>query len=469
MKKITFSGPAGKKDPRGAKPAGKAKETTSAPVVSNKQTGAKPEKKNLQSKGSAKSAPAGGKKQLSSQSILIAVFIGVVVLAGGYFAMNMLNNSGTQPMPQVPGANVPGQATSTVTVPGAGAVAKPPIPGAPSAKVPTPPPPAAVAPKKSAVTPPAPAVPKPVVAKKPAPAPAAPEKMAAKPAAAAKKKPAEKPAPQKIARKASSPPAPAVPTPVVAKKASHAKKPVSKPAPRPAPAVARPASAPAHHKAAAPKSRNTSRKKAVVVREYPDYQEEHSFSDFESPAPIRAPQTQISISKKNVPGSRLVATLPGTPLYEPSSPTSRKANAASLVNPDDFRIQPKSINAPGTLPAPKTAPATSGKGYSTQRFYDAGALSAEKKPADSNAFGNTKKFYMVLIEESDNLDEVRAAASDLKAYSIIPEVKTVKRHGKNVYWLTVGHYTSESKAFNKAQELRNTGFATSVVSEQVKN
>lgn len=78
-----------------------------------------------------------------------------------------------------------------------------------------------------------------------------------------------------------------------------------------------------------------------------------------------------------------------------------------------------------------------------------------------------KKYYMVLIKESNNVEELRRLASNLKINTPAPEIKATVSFGRPVYWLTVGHYTSEYKAFNKAHEIREKGFPTTIVSENV--
>lgn len=78
-----------------------------------------------------------------------------------------------------------------------------------------------------------------------------------------------------------------------------------------------------------------------------------------------------------------------------------------------------------------------------------------------------KTFYMVLIKESNDVEELRRLASKMKLHNPAPEIKATVSFGRPIYWLTVGHYTSEYKAFNKAHEISERGFPTTIVSEDI--
>lgn len=78
-----------------------------------------------------------------------------------------------------------------------------------------------------------------------------------------------------------------------------------------------------------------------------------------------------------------------------------------------------------------------------------------------------KTYFMVLIKESNDVEELRRLANRLKVNNPAPEIKATVSFGRPIYWLTVGHYTSEYKAFNKAHEISEMGFPTTIVSENV--
>jgi hypothetical protein len=82
-------------------------------------------------------------------------------------------------------------------------------------------------------------------------------------------------------------------------------------------------------------------------------------------------------------------------------------------------------------------------------------------------FATSKKLYMVLIKESTNLEDLRWMRTRMNLPSVTPEIKEMNIWGRPVYWLTVGHYTTPEKAYNKAQEIKGMGYSTSVVSEKV--
>jgi len=94
------------------------------------------------------------------------------------------------------------------------------------------------------------------------------------------------------------------------------------------------------------------------------------------------------------------------------------------------------------------------------------------KPAgvgSQDEFKLEKTFYMVLIKESTDLSELKKIASDLELNHFLdPEIKKTVSFGREVYWLTVGHYTTEYKAFNKAQQLREKGYESTLVTETVR-
>ncbi len=78
-----------------------------------------------------------------------------------------------------------------------------------------------------------------------------------------------------------------------------------------------------------------------------------------------------------------------------------------------------------------------------------------------------KKFYMVLVKQSQDPEELRQIGRKMGLDSLSPEIKETTQNGQPTYWLTVGHYTSPDKASNKASELRSLGYKTTVVSEKV--
>lgn len=88
---------------------------------------------------------------------------------------------------------------------------------------------------------------------------------------------------------------------------------------------------------------------------------------------------------------------------------------------------------------------------------------ADKDPQ----FKLSETLYMVLVMESENIQDLRRIADALDLDSPKPEIKKTVSFGRDVYWLTVGHYTTESKAYNKAQEIREKGYPTTIVSEKV--
>ncbi len=82
-------------------------------------------------------------------------------------------------------------------------------------------------------------------------------------------------------------------------------------------------------------------------------------------------------------------------------------------------------------------------------------------------FASVKKLYMVLIKESADPEELRDYGRRMPYTTPPPEIKQTMSHGRQVYWLTVGHYTTADKAYNKAQELKSMGVETTVVSEKI--
>jgi len=88
----------------------------------------------------------------------------------------------------------------------------------------------------------------------------------------------------------------------------------------------------------------------------------------------------------------------------------------------------------------------------------------QKKALDDLAASKT--FYSVLIRESSDVEELRALGRRINLGTVSPEIKQTVSHGRNVYWLTVGHYTTSGKAHNKAEELKSLGFQATVISEK---
>ncbi|MFH1538527.1 MAG: hypothetical protein ABIH66_06185 [bacterium] len=76
-------------------------------------------------------------------------------------------------------------------------------------------------------------------------------------------------------------------------------------------------------------------------------------------------------------------------------------------------------------------------------------------------------FYMVLVEEADSKEELRKIAKSLELTMVAPEIREKSYGDSDVYWLTVGHYTRESDAYNMAQVIRRMGYIAEVVSEKV--
>ena len=93
-------------------------------------------------------------------------------------------------------------------------------------------------------------------------------------------------------------------------------------------------------------------------------------------------------------------------------------------------------------------------------------MGKENSPAEAD-FSRSKVLYMVLVQESLTPEPLREVARKLEVMTLAPEIKKTISHGRQIYWLTVGHYTSKTAAANKAQEIRNMGFPTTVVSEKV--
>ncbi|MFA6447952.1 MAG: hypothetical protein WCX65_00650 [bacterium] len=93
-------------------------------------------------------------------------------------------------------------------------------------------------------------------------------------------------------------------------------------------------------------------------------------------------------------------------------------------------------------------------------------LKQEKEKA-MDEFSSVKMLYMVLVKEADNPEELKSIGRRMPSVTPSPEIKQTESHGRQVYWLTVGHYTTADKAYNKAQELKSMGVDTTVVSEKI--
>ena len=76
-------------------------------------------------------------------------------------------------------------------------------------------------------------------------------------------------------------------------------------------------------------------------------------------------------------------------------------------------------------------------------------------------------FYFVLVYRSTDKSELINTAHNLNLDTLDPEILT-KYDGDHIfYWLTVGHYTSENKAYNMMQFIRSKGYAAEIMSEKV--
>lgn len=96
-----------------------------------------------------------------------------------------------------------------------------------------------------------------------------------------------------------------------------------------------------------------------------------------------------------------------------------------------------------------------------------GYLPPEPDSPVDEEFRRQTIFYLVLVEESDSREELRQIAKSLELTTVAPEIREKSYGDRDVYWLTVGHYTRESDAYNMAQVIRRMGYIAEVVTEKV--
>jgi hypothetical protein len=162
------------------------------------------------------------------------------------------------------------------------------------------------------------------------------------------------------------------------------------------------------------------------------------------------------------------------------SATSRKRTEASIVS---FRkvtpaatVQISSLpngSRLGRQPSLKDVdnfydwPGGKSAGHNKDIFDSQPSLLKQEHEKTMDEFSSSKKLYMVLVKEAGDVNELKDMGRKLPSISPPPEIKQTESHGRQVYWLTVGHYTTADKAYNKAQELKSLGVETTVVSEKI--
>ncbi len=353
--------------------------------------------------------------------ILVVVFIGVVVsMVFNYLnsrtpdlAVNDLRNqvlTAKKNMPPAgPAAPQPGQPSGTLMDKQPG---KPIPPAAPSAEeLPK------LQDKQARKIPP-------VVPNKqtvlPKPAPAAkkqPAKNAAQPPALVKIKPEAQKQPATVKSPKRAPAAAAKPAP--SKKESTAGKQAAK-------------------VAAAPKSASYSSKPKAVSRSYQQTAREYSYTPR---------QTASKYKKANKTTTVQIAALP-----------------AGARNIGGLGSEYSGRRAGDTL---FDWPGGQSAGNSKDLFDTDLKVRRQEREKMMDEFSSVKTLYMVLIKESENPDELRSMGRKLPYITPQPEIKQTYSHGRQVYWLTLGHYTTAEKAYNKATELKAAGVDTTVVSEKI--
>jgi hypothetical protein len=160
---------------------------------------------------------------------------------------------------------------------------------------------------------------------------------------------------------------------------------------------------------------------------------------------------------------------------KPAVTVNRTAPAAATIQISSLpvvRNRGKSkLGNPPPLPAASDDfynwPGGSSKGHNKDLFDSQPSQLKQEHEKAMDEFASVKKLYMVLVKESNDPEELRSIGRKMPGITPPPEIKQTESHGRQIYWLTVGHYTTADKAYNKAQELKAMGVETTVVSEKI--
>lgn len=238
----------------------------------------------------------------------------------------------------------------------------------------------------------------------------------------------------------------AQPAPVAKKPAART---AAKPATAPKPATEKKPAAPARRTATAKPATAPKRTVATAPAQARRY--------VPQPAPTQKKTAKKAAAKPSDKQSRRAA---GT-----NVDIKRRGDSFGLYSPGEFQRQGKSGGSTGDdfyyWPGGQDA------GSNKSLFDSMPAMQDREKEKMLDDFTITKKLYMVLIKESESIEELRAMGRNIRLAYLSPEIKQTMSHGRRVYWLTVGHYTTAEKAYNKEQEIRALGFDTTVVSEKI--
>ncbi|HOY63262.1 MAG: hypothetical protein BWY28_02398 [bacterium ADurb.Bin236] len=195
------------------------------------------------------------------------------------------------------------------------------------------------------------------------------------------------------------------------------------------------------------------------------------------PKPARRQQPSAAPAKR----AAQAATAPAPAPKAAAKPVSSPAPAKPAVKPVAAKVQSspaKRTTRPATVQIARVPSASSADsslfdwpggqsaGSSKSLFDPAPRVAGTEQKKALDDLAASKTFYSVLIRESSDVEELRALGRRINLGTVSPEIKQTVSHGRNVYWLTVGHYTTSGKAHNKAEELKSLGFQATVISEK---
>lgn len=378
-------------------------------------------------------APKAAAGDSSKSKVILLIILGIVVIgAGGIFVYNSFSNK----PPEFP---MQANASRRVFL-DAGTAARPGLPQPPSGQPVTGAPAAQPAGAEKNTIPP-------IVQKQTTPAasqPATAQAAPAKPATAAQQPPAKQKAPEAAAKKPAAQKQPA------AKAAKFAAKKQA------APAVS------------APKTRAVPKPAAKPVAVSP-----------KTTTPAASAKKPV-YRQKSHPAVTARRQQPKSGYAAPSGKSYRKVQAPATVQ---IVALPRGGYAGGTAHARGTVkenftrtadvlydwPGGQSKGKSKNLFQEQPESEVVRQEREKmmDEFASVEKLYMVLIKESADPEELRDYGRLMPHTTPPLEIKQTTSHGRQVYWLTVGHYTTVDKAYNKSQELKSMGVETTVVSEKI--
>ncbi len=203
------------------------------------------------------------------------------------------------------------------------------------------------------------------------------------------------------------------------------------------------------------------------------------------PVPVAKTQSKPAQRQQSsaAPAKRAAqaATAPAPAPKAAAKPVSSPAPAKPAVKPVAAKVQSspaKRTTRPATVQIARVPSASSADsslfdwpggqsaGSSKSLFDPAPRVAGTEQKKALDDLAASKTFYSVLIRESSDVEELRALGRRINLGTVSPEIKQTVSHGRNVYWLTVGHYTTSGKAHNKAEELKSLGFQATVISEK---